>query len=93
MYNAIDDFVMTNLKTYAGRSIKTAEAEDIDLGDGASSKDGEDEKSGVEGGLSTEDADDLCSWLKDSALPDRVSYLRSRDNGARSVLKTNGRFN
>ena len=71
MYNAIDDFVMTNLKTYAGRPIKTAEAEDIDLGEDAA-KDAEDAPSGSAKGLTTEEAEDLCSWLKESALPDRV---------------------
>lgn len=79
VYNAIDDFVMTNLKTYAGRAIKTAEAEDIDLGDGAGEqKDNE----GAEGSdasrvsLSTEEAEDLCSWFKESALPDKVMNTR-----------------
>lgn len=71
MYNAIDDFVMTNLKTYSGRPIKTAEAEDIDLGEDAA-EDAKDSSSGAAKGLSTEEAEDLCSWLKESALPDRV---------------------
>lgn len=70
MYNTIDDFVMTNLKTYAGRPIKTAEAEDIDLGDDAA-KEGEEGAAAV-AGLSTEDGEDLCSWLKESALADKV---------------------
>lgn len=71
VYNTIDDFVMTNLKTYAGRPIKTAEAEDIDLGDDAT-KDGEKSEAAAAAGLSTEDAEDLCSWLKESALTDKV---------------------
>lgn len=73
MYNTIDDFVMTNLKTYAGRPIKTAEAEDIDLGEDAA-KDGE-ESAPAPAGLSTEDAEDLCSWLKESALTDKVRVV------------------
>jgi hypothetical protein len=32
VYNAIDDFVMNNLKTYHGRDFKTAEATGLDLG-------------------------------------------------------------
>lgn len=71
MYNTIDDFVMTNLKTYAGRPIKTAEAEDIDLGDDAG-KEGDKGAAAAAAGLSTEDAEDLCSWLKESALTDKV---------------------
>ena len=86
MYNAIDDFVMTNLRTYAGRSIKTAEAEDIDLGDDASSNEGEDGTEATVEGLSMEDADDLCSWLKDSALPDRVSVFISITSWRRFLL-------
>ena len=75
MYNTIDDFVMTNLKTYAGRPIKTAEAEDIDLGEDAE-KEG-DESAPPAAGLSTEDAEDLCSWLKESALTDKVRRVFS----------------
>ena len=71
MYNTIDDFVMTNLKTYAGRPIKTAEAEDIDLGEDAA-QEGDKSAAGAVEGLSTEDAEDLCSWLKESALTDKV---------------------
>ncbi|CAN0040375.1 unnamed protein product [Scytosiphon promiscuus] len=75
VYNTIDDFVMTNLKTYAGRPIKTAEAEDIDLGDDEA-KEGEDGKAAAAAGLSAEDAEDLCSWLKDSALTDKVFEVK-----------------
>ncbi|CAM9735092.1 unnamed protein product [Pylaiella littoralis] len=75
VYNTIDDFVMTNLKTYAGRPIKTAEAEDIDLGDDAT-KDGEKSEAAAAAGLSTEDAEDLCSWLKESALTDKVFEVK-----------------
>lgn len=75
MYNTIDDFVMTNLKTYAGRPIKTAEAEDIDLGDDAAAKEGDKSAAAAVAGLSTEDAEDLCSWLKESALTDKVRFF------------------
>ncbi|CAM9547706.1 unnamed protein product [Choristocarpus tenellus] len=85
VYNAIDDFVMTNLKSYAGRDIKTAEAEDIDLGDeaglnGESDKEGEPSGEGgkaPKAGLNAEEAEDLCSWLKESALPDRVLEVKT----------------
>lgn len=77
VYNAIDDFVMNNIKTYAGRNIKTAEAEDIDLGEhGGADKDGEEGSAASTGAvLNTEEAEDLCSWLKESALADRVSEV------------------
>lgn len=74
VYNAIDDFVMTNLKTYSGRAIKTAEAEDIDFGDGAAKEEKEgDGDTAPPAELSNEEAEDLCAWLKESALTDRVS--------------------
>lgn len=79
MYNAIDDFVMTNLKTYSGRSIKTAESEDIDLGDDEA-KEGEEKDDAAEG-LNSEDAEDLCSWFKESALPDRVRTEKGQRRG------------
>ncbi|CBJ25492.1 heat shock protein Hsp90 [Ectocarpus siliculosus] len=74
VYNTIDDFVMNNLKTYAGRPIKSAEAEDIELGgDDAAAKDSDEEEDRTAvAGLTSEDAEDLCSWLKESALPERV---------------------
>ncbi|CAM9772131.1 unnamed protein product [Ectocarpus sp. 13 AM-2016] len=74
VYNTIDDFVMNNLKTYAGRPIKSAEAEDIELGgDDDAAKDSDEEEDGTAAaGLTSEDAEDLCSWLKESALPERV---------------------
>lgn len=74
VYNTIDDFVMNNLKTYAGRPIKSAEAEDIELGgDDDAAKDSDEEEDGTAAaGLRSEDAEDLCSWLKESALPERV---------------------
>lgn len=71
VYNTIDDFVMNNLKTYAGRPIKSAEAEDIELGgDDAGAKDDDEEAAAA--GLSADEAEDLCSWLKESALAERV---------------------
>ncbi|CAB1099458.1 HSP90 [Ectocarpus sp. CCAP 1310/34] len=74
VYNTIDDFVMNNLKTYAGRPIKSAEAEDIELGgdDDAANESDEEHDGTTAAGLSSEDAEDLCSWLKESALPERV---------------------
>lgn len=73
VYNTIDDFVMTNLKTYAGRPIKTAEAEDIDLGEDDAAKEGDESAAAAAAaGLSTEEGEDLCSWLKESALTDKV---------------------
>lgn len=43
MYNAIDDFVMTNLGTYNKRPLKSAESADLDLDKEGKTK-SEDEK-------------------------------------------------
>lgn len=86
VYNAIDDFVMTNLKSFAGRPIKTAEAEDIDLGDDAG-KDADDASAAAGEGLSTEDADDLCTWLKESALADRVRIAATESYALRCGVR------
>ncbi|CAN0038357.1 unnamed protein product, partial [Discosporangium mesarthrocarpum] len=72
VYNAIDDFVMTNLGTYGGRALKTAEADDINFNFAEGEKGGTEGKDGLEEGLGKEDAEDLCRWLKESALPDRA---------------------
>lgn len=46
VYNAIDDFVMNNLKTYHGRDFKTAEATGLDLGPDKKTEEEEGEKQG-----------------------------------------------
>jgi hypothetical protein len=49
VYNAIDDFVMNNLKTYHGRDFKTAEATGLDLGPDKKTEEEEGEQGGGEG--------------------------------------------
>jgi len=51
VYNAIDDFVMTNLGTYNKRPLKSAESADLDL-DKETSKKGDDKENEAKKGLS-----------------------------------------
>lgn len=71
VYNAIDDFVMNNLKNYHGREFKTAEATGLDLGPSPGKE--EDESKAEQGSkkeLAAEEADELGKWLV-SALSDK----------------------
>jgi len=75
VYNAIDDFVMTNLSNYHGRTFKTVEATGLDLEvDSNKDADKENEESNVNKMTLTEDQQkELCEWLRstfDSKLND-----------------------
>ena len=52
VYNAIDDFVMTNLGAYNKRPLKSAEAADVDLGKEGKPRDGAKDADGGAKGLS-----------------------------------------
>jgi len=87
LYNTIDDFVMTNLKAYGGRPLKSAEDASIKLDDELSEEEkkakeeadakeleskGEDEKVTP---LSETEATQFCDWLKTS-LGTRVREVK-----------------
>lgn len=89
LYSSIDDFVMNNIKTFAGRQLVSAETSSVDLDDkkGAdkdkdkdsnkdkdSSKD--DQKDGEAGELTTEQANAVCTWLR-SVLSNKVREVRT----------------
>jgi len=63
LYSAIDDFVMTNLGTYGGKKLVTAESTGLKLGD---------DQKGKEGALTEAGAKELCAWLQ-TELDDKVS--------------------
>ncbi len=48
LYNTIDDFVMSNVKTYAGRDLVSAEDSSVDLGKEGRPKDEDEDKDGKE---------------------------------------------
>merc|ERR1711871_14690 len=71
LYNTIDEFLMSNMRTFQGRDLVSAESSDIDL-----AKEGKDEKDEdnkedkkddkKDGELSDVDAEALCTYLKDT---------------------------
>ena len=92
MYNSIDDFVMSNLKNYSGRSLKSAEDASIDLSSEdteeqkakrAEEKKEEEEKDGdgeskksSAGAIPEGEVDAFCTWLKESLGEGRVSEIK-----------------
>lgn len=82
VYNAIDDFVMNNLKTYHGREFKTAEATGLDLGQSTAEKEkkeGEEEKKDESvtkvTPLTNEEAEALGKWWV-KVLPDKLQEAK-----------------
>jgi TNF receptor-associated protein 1 len=88
LYNTIDDFVMSNLRNYGGRPLKSAEDASIKLDDELSAEEKkakeeadakEAEEKGVEKtdgkGLSEAEATQFCDWLKTS-LGSRVREVQ-----------------
>ena len=70
VYSAIDDFVMTNLGKYEGRSLVSAEKGDLKLDKGKDES--EDDKTE---GLSTAASQELCAWLQ-VTLKDKVAKAK-----------------
>jgi len=72
VYSAIDDFVMSNLRTFEDRELITAEKGGLTVeGEEGDEEKGE-EKEGEEKEGEKVDADLLCAWLT-TALPEKVS--------------------
>lgn len=92
MYNSIDDFVMSNLKNYSGRPLKSAEDAGIDLSvedteeqkSKRAEKKEEDEKEGGDdaakkssaGAIPEADLDPFCTWLKETLGEARVREIK-----------------
>lgn len=81
LYNTIDDFVMSNLKTFNGRELVSAEDSKINFDESETKveeeekKDGEGGGSGVSGELPKEKAEELCTWIR-TALDTRVREVK-----------------
>ncbi|KAL7522101.1 hypothetical protein ACHAWX_006783 [Stephanocyclus meneghinianus] len=84
IYSPIDDFVMTNLKTFEGRNLVNVDSSDIDSGD---SKDADTDKdsetdsdqftsSSSEGSLTPTQATEFCAWFQ-STMSSKVSTCRT----------------
>ena len=75
VYNAIDDFVMSNIREHNGRQIVTAEAADFGTVEEEEEKE---DKAPSADALSTSDADALKAWLL-TTLPDRLESVEATD--------------
>ena len=67
LYSSIDDFVMSNIKTFSGRALTSAETSSIDLGEvptDEADKDTDKEKEVKSSTLSDAQCDDLCAWFR-----------------------------
>jgi TNF receptor-associated protein 1 len=76
VYNAIDDFVMSNIREHNGRQIVTAEA--ADFGGPDEEEEDKDDEAPSGNALSTSDADALKAWLL-TTLPDRLESVEATD--------------
>lgn len=79
LYTPIDEFALSNLEKFAGRSIISAEKSDIDLGnedrDDDDDKNGANEKADASNHLNSQEADEFCSWFQ-LILNDKVSKCK-----------------
>jgi HSP90 family molecular chaperone len=76
VYTAIDDFVMSNLGTFEGRQLITAEKGGLDLGDDKKEDaDKKDEESDDKNGSFDDDV--LCAWMSNVALHDKVDSVKT----------------
>lgn len=98
LYNTIDDFVMSNVKAYAGRDLVSAENSSIDLSKESSSADEkteddkkDEEKEGTVASdaakLSDEEANDFCAWMT-STLGSKVREVKitTRLSGSPAIV-------
>ena len=76
VYNAIDDFVMSNIREHNGRAIVTAEAADFGTSD--EKEEEKEDKAPSADALSTADSDKLKAWLL-ATLPDRLESVEATD--------------
>lgn len=74
VYTTIDEFVMSNLRSFEGRNLTSAETSAVDL---KSNKDDESDEA-KESRLSKEEAASLCVWLK-GVLGSRVREVKPTD--------------
>jgi len=85
LYNTIDDFVMSNVRNFAGRELVSAESSAVNLGDAPTdaAADGEDKKKDGDATaasaakLSDAEAAVLCDWLKNTLGPQRVRDVKT----------------
>ena len=79
MYSGIDEFVMSNLKTYNGRKLVSAETGSVNVGDDEADKSADDASKDGKERLSDEEAALVCGWLRDTLGDHRVREVRVTD--------------
>ena len=67
LYEAVDEYVMSNLREYEEKTLVSADQGDLKLEDTPKPND--------EGSLSEDESKDLCSWLKET-IGDRVKEVK-----------------
>ncbi|MCH2615545.1 MAG: molecular chaperone HtpG [Opitutales bacterium] len=67
LYEAVDEYVMSNLREYKEKTLVSADQGDLKLGDAPKPND--------EGSLSEDESKNLCSWLKET-IGDRVKEVK-----------------
>eukprot|EP01041_Mallomonas_annulata_P002154 gene2154-4192_t len=78
LYNMIDDFVMANLKTYAGRTLVSAETSQVDLKEKKEDEENDESKEDdKDSKLGETEVSELCEWLKTSLGQQRVLDVKS----------------
>lgn len=68
-YEAVDEYVMTNVREFDGKKLLAADHSDVKLSDLPQ----------PEGGLSKDEIKDLTKWLKDTLGKDRVDEVSASD--------------
>lgn len=68
LYEAVDEYVMSNLREYKEKTLVSADQGDLKLGDAPKPND--------EGSLSEDESKNLCSWLKET-IGDRVKEVKT----------------
>ena len=91
IYSDMDDFVMNNLKSFEGRSVKSVESKDLDAGldksEEGSDKEGDGEGKKGEGeneAMPEKDSADLCAWLETTLSSSKVSKVKTTTRLAQS---------
>ena len=67
LYEAVDEYVMSNLREYKEKTLVSADQGDLKLGDAPKPND--------ESSLSEDESKNLCSWLKET-IGDRVKEVK-----------------
>ena len=104
VYTAIDDFVMSNLRTFEDRELVTAEKGGLSVDktkkedgdeegeDGKKKKEGgeEDEEKKADDAMDQVDADILCGWMQNVALGGKVESVKTTTRLGRSPAIVTG---